>query len=142
MTTSGMMPEESTTPDLEELVRRINDAFARGDIDGVLAMFRPDAVLDMSPIGMGVFEGREPIRGFYEDVFVSYEDFEPVIEELRDLGNGVSFGVFAAHGRLQGSASWLGLRFAGVGIWTNGLVERITYYTDIDQARADAERLG
>jgi ketosteroid isomerase-like protein len=119
------MPDESTTPDLVELVRRLNEAFDRGDIDGVLAMFRPDGVLDMSPIGMGVFEGHEAIRGFYEDVLVSYEDFEPVIEELRDPGNGVSFAVFAAHGRLHGSASWLELRFAGVGSgragWSSGL---------------------
>jgi ketosteroid isomerase-like protein len=136
-----MMPDESTTPDLAEGTRRVNEAFNRGDIDGVLAMFRPDAVLDMSPIGMGVFEGHEAIRSFYDDVLVSYEDFEPVIEELRDPGNGVSFAVFAVHGRLHGSASWLALRFAGVGIWTNGLVERITYYTDIDEARAAAERL-
>jgi ketosteroid isomerase-like protein len=117
MTTSGMMPEGPTTPD-QELVRRIVDAFNRGDIDGVLAMFTPDAVLDMSPVGMGVFEGREAIRGFYDDAFVSYEDFEQEIEEPRYLGNGVGFAVIAAHGRLQGSASWLDVRFAGVAIWT------------------------
>jgi hypothetical protein len=64
-----------------------------------------------------------------------------VIEELRDLGNGVSFAVVAAHGRLHGSASPLDLRFAGVGIWADGLVEQHRNYTDIDQARAAAERL-
>jgi len=26
-----------------------------------------DAALDTSPVGMGVFEGREAIRGFYEE---------------------------------------------------------------------------
>jgi hypothetical protein len=35
--------------------RRSAAAFDRGDIDGVLAMYRPDAVWDMSPAGMGVF---------------------------------------------------------------------------------------
>jgi ketosteroid isomerase-like protein len=134
------MPEKSTPVDLTA-ARRSTEAFDRGDIDGLLAMFRPDAVLDMSPIGMGHLEGREAIRGFYEDVRVSYEGFEQVIEELRELGNGVSFAVLAAHGRLHGSASMLVLCFAGVGIWRDGLVERLAYHTDIDEARAAAERL-
>jgi hypothetical protein len=28
-----------------------------------------------------------------------------------------------------------------VGVWVDGLIERTTNYTDIDEARADAERL-
>jgi hypothetical protein len=131
---------ESTTVDLAK-VRRGAEAFARGDIDGILAMYRPDGVLDMLPVGMGVFEGREAIRGFYEDKRISYEDFEQVIEELRDLGNGVNFAVIAAHGRLHGTLSWLELRYAALEIWREGLRERTTYYGDIDEARASAERL-
>jgi ketosteroid isomerase-like protein len=99
-----MIPEHSTTVDVAT-GRRSAEAFDRGDIDGVLAMYAPDAVLDMSPVGVGVFEGREAIRGFYEDWRASYEDFEQVIEEACDLGNGVSFGVVAARGRLHGSAA-------------------------------------
>jgi ketosteroid isomerase-like protein len=134
------MPEESTTVDLAA-PRRSAEAFDRGDIDGVLAMYAPDAVLDMSPVGMGVFEGREAIRSFYEDWRRSYEDFEQVVEEVRDLGNGVGFVVTAAHGRLHGSASRVELRYASVGISANGLVEHHTNYTNIDEARAVAERL-
>jgi ketosteroid isomerase-like protein len=134
------MPDESTTVDLAVLRRGV-EAFDRRDIDGVVAMYRPDAVVDMSPVGMGVFEGHEAIRGFYEDWRGSYEDFEQVIEEARDLGNGVSFAVIAGHGRLNGSASRLDVSFAAVGIWADGLVEQHRNYTDIDQARAAAERL-
>jgi hypothetical protein len=64
-----------------------------------------------------------------------------VIEEERDLGNGVGFEVVAAYGRIRGGESRVELRYASVGIWREGLVERVTYYTDIDQARAAAERL-
>jgi ketosteroid isomerase-like protein len=134
------MPKEATLVDLAVL-RRGAEAFDRRDIDGVVAMYRPDAVFDMSPVGMGVFEGHEAIRGFYEDWRGSYEDFEQVIEEARDLGKGVSFAVIAGHGRLQGSASRLDLAYAAVGIWAYGLVEGHTNYTDIDEARAAAERL-
>jgi ketosteroid isomerase-like protein len=134
------LPEESTTVDLA-LGRRSAKAFDRGDIDGVLAMYGPDAILDMSSVGMGVFEGQEAIRGFYEDWRASYKDFEQVIEEARDLGNGVAFSVVTAHGCLHGSASRLELRYALVGTWANGLVERHWNYTDVDEARRAAERL-
>jgi ketosteroid isomerase-like protein len=134
------MPDESTTVDLAAN-RRTKEAFDGGDFDAAVAGFLPDAVLDMSPIGMGVFEGLERVRSFYEDWRASYEDFEQVIEEERDLGNGVGFEVVAAYGRLRGGESGVELRYASVGIWREGLVERVTYYTDIDQARAAAERL-
>jgi hypothetical protein len=135
------MPEESRTSDMLAAYRRAIEAFARDEIGGAMWMFRPDGVLDMSPLGIGVFEGREAARGCWEDVRSSYEDFEQVIEEMRDLGNGVGFGVVASRGRLPGSAGWVELRYANVWIWREGLTERITYYTDINDARATAERL-
>src|SRR5262245_29744954 len=120
-----MIPKESTTVDLAAFRRGV-EGFNRRDFDAAVASFGPDAILDMSPVGMGVFEGREAARGFYEDWRDSYEDFEQVIDELRDLGSGVGFAVVLAHGRLHGSASRLEFRYAGVGIWRDGLVERAT----------------
>ena len=135
------MPEESTTPDLEEALRRSLDAVGRGDFDAAVAPFRPDAVWDMSSTGMGVFEGRDAIRGFFEDVRGSYEDYETSVEEFRDLGNGVAFNVVVARARLLGSAGRVELRYANLGISRDGLIERNTVYTDVDEARATAERL-
>jgi hypothetical protein len=66
---------------------------------------------------------------------------EQVIEESRHLGNGVGFGAVAAHGRLRGSARRLELRYTAVGIWSDGLVEWGANYTDVEEARATAERL-
>ena len=134
------MPEKSTTPDMLATTRRSNDAIIRRDFDAVIAIFWPDAALDTSPVGMGVFEGREAIRGFYEDWFGSYEDFEQVIEEARDLGSHVGLAVYLQRGRPAGSSGFVELRYAGIGIWRDGLVERFTLYTDIDEARVDAER--
>ena len=136
------MPEESTTPDLEESSRRLREALSRGDLDAATAMYAPDAVWDVSLLGLeGVFEGREAIRGFYEDWFGSYEDFEQVIEEARDLGSDVGLAVYLQRGRPAGSSRFVELRYAGVGIWRDGLIERLKLYTDVDQARAAAERL-
>jgi ketosteroid isomerase-like protein len=61
------MPDEPRTPDLVELWREAYRAGERFDPDGVMAFYAPDAVYDMSPMGMGTFEGREAIRGHIED---------------------------------------------------------------------------
>jgi ketosteroid isomerase-like protein len=135
------MPEEPTTPDLEEAIRRLTEAANRRDVDAGLAMYSQDAVVDNTPIGAGVFEGREAIRGFFEDWAVTYEDFEQTLEEVRDLGNGVTFGLFLMRGRPARSSGFVELRYAGVSAWTDGLIERVTTYLDIDEARAAAERL-
>jgi ketosteroid isomerase-like protein len=134
------MTEESTTPDPEELVRRSVQAFNRHDFDAALRVYGPDAVWDLSPMGMGVFEGRDAIRSFYEDWLGSYETFDQVIEEFRDLG-GVSLAVLLQRARPRGSSGVVEFRYAVVGIWKEGLSERFTTYTDLDQARAAAERL-
>lgn len=94
----------------------------------------------MSPWGMAVFEGHDAIRGAFQDWLASYEDFEQVIAEFRDLG-GVTFAVLLQGARPQGSSGLVALRFALGGTWRDGLVERFTTYTDIDEARAAADRL-
>jgi ketosteroid isomerase-like protein len=130
-------------PDLEEAIRRLAEAANRRppDYDGALAMYSQGAVVDNTAVGVGLFEGRDAIRGFFEDWAASYEDFEQTLEEVSDLGNGVTFSSFLLRGRLAGSTGLVEFRYAGVTTWTDGLIERVTTYTDIDEARAAAERL-
>jgi hypothetical protein len=85
-------------------------------------VYRPDAIWDMSPIGLGVFEGREVIRGAFEDWLAAYQDFDQVIEELRDLG-GATFTVLAQRAQPRDSSGAVAIRFAVVGAWRNGLVD-------------------
>jgi ketosteroid isomerase-like protein len=132
------MSEESTTPDLVELIRR---SIEPEDIEAALSFYAPDAVWDASPWGMGVFEGRAAVRGFFEDWRSSYSDIEWKAEEIRDLGNGVAFAVILQKGRVAGSSGSVQLRYASVTEWADGLIVRNTTYTDIDKARAAAERL-
>jgi ketosteroid isomerase-like protein len=136
------MTGESTTPDLEELARQNIDAISRRDFDALLARYMPDAVLVAASLGMGeTFEGREAIRGLLEDAVAPYDDYEMVLEEFRDLGNGVTFRVDLARGRPTGSSVFVEQRVAIVVVWRDRLIERATIYTDIDEARAAAERL-
>ena len=135
------MAEESTTPDLVERQKRATEAANRRDLDAVMAFIAPDAVYDMSPVGMGVFEGQAAARGFIEDWWASYEEHEFEAEETLDLGNGVGFRVLIQTGRPVGSSGEVELRYAVVSVWEDGLIVRVTNYTDIDQARAAAECL-
>ena len=49
--------------------------------------------------------------------------------------------VALQRGRLHGSSATIVLRYAAVARWANGLIQRQATYTDIDEARAAAERL-
>ncbi len=70
----------------------------------MLTLYAPDAVWDMSPFGMGTFEGHEAIRGFMEDWLGAYEEYAMEAEEIVDLGSGVTFAVLLQRGRLVGSS--------------------------------------
>jgi ketosteroid isomerase-like protein len=133
------MSDESTTPDLEERSRWAVDAFNRRDWDALLADFAPDAVWDGE--ALGTFEGRDAIRRFLEDWIEAYDEYEEVAREPHDLGNGVWFAISRSRGRPKGSTELLELRFALVATEADGLIERLMARTDIDAARATAERL-
>ena len=135
------MSEGSGTRDLVELTRRSVEAASRRDIDGTLAPFSLDGVWDMSRLGMAVFEGHEAIRSFFEDWIGAYEDYEIALEQVHDFGGGVTFQVALQRGRPADSAGFVELRYASVATWADGLIERSTQYTDIDEARAAGEKL-
>jgi ketosteroid isomerase-like protein len=134
------MPPEPTTSDLVARVHRLLEASNRGDVDTAMSFFDPDAVWETRGLGTS-FEGVTAIRDFVEDWTGAYEEFETVNEEFLDLGNGVTFSVAVARGRPVGSRGHVPFRYAIVGVWVEGKITRFTTYTDIDQARVDAERL-
>jgi ketosteroid isomerase-like protein len=135
------MSEQSTTPDLVERTRRGFDAGSRQDVEAVMSDYGPRSVWDMSPVGLGVYEGQVAIRRFFEDWWGSYREYRNQVEEILDLGNGVILYVVRIEGCLLGSDAYTRLRYAGIAEWVEGVVRRTTNYTDIDEARAAAERL-
>ena len=135
------MPEEPTSPDLEELVRTTVEAVNRRDFDAMLGYAAPDFVYDTSPSGFGIYEGVPAIRDFIEGYWRTFEEIRFELEEFQDLGNGVTFAVNHQEALAVGSTAPIQAREAHVMEWENGLLARITVYIDIDQARAAAERL-
>jgi uncharacterized protein (TIGR02246 family) len=133
------MSEESTTPDLVELVGRALEAANRRDLDAVASSFAEDATFDGRALG-DHFEGRAAIRSFIEDWFGAYEELEYGLEEVRDLGKGVVFAVVVQSGRPVGSAGHVRQREGWVFVWVGGLVARLAI-SEVDEARAAGERL-
>jgi len=134
------MSERPTIPDPEDAVRRSMEAFDRRNWDAAVAFFTHDCTWD-SPEGLGVSAGRDAIRGLFQDRRAAFEHFEQDLEEFCDPGNSVTFCVVLQRGQLRGSSGMVALRIAMVFTWRDGLVERVTVYTAIDQARAAAKRL-
>src|SRR5215471_15803850 len=135
------MAEEPATPDPAELTRLQVDAVNRRDFDALLPYASPNLVYDTTPSGFGVYEGIAAIREFVEGYWETFDELSFELEEFVDLGNGVTFAVNRQHAVPRGSSAGVQAREAHVTEWKDGLAMRITVYSDIDEARAVAERL-
>ena len=133
------MTEEPATHDLAEFARWYADAWNHRDFDAIASAYAPDAVFTSH--GIGSFDGRSAIRAFIEDWHAPFERLTLEFEEMLDLGSGVSFAVLVLAGSYAGSSAEVRLRYASVSTNVNGLIARTRNYTDIDEARATAERL-
>ena len=101
----------------------------------------PDGVYDASYDGVGVFEGPTAIRGLIEDWWGAFDDLTFHLEEVQELGQGLTLSVVRHDGRPAGSAARVQTRQAYVLQWTGSKVQRVTVYGDVDAGRAAAMRL-
>ena len=132
------MSQESTTPDLVELVRKQLEALDRRDLDGVMNSVAEDSVLEGRVENF--LEGRAAIRRFLEDWFRAWEELDFELEEVSDLGGGVVFAVVIQDGRPAGGDGRVRQREGWIYLWVGGSIARLTT-SEVDQARAAAERL-
>ena len=93
--------------DLAALARMTIDAVNRRDFDALVAHAAPDMVYDTTPSGFGVYEGLDAIREFVEGYWRAFEDLRFELEELVDLGNGVTLGVNRQSARPAGSDAYV-----------------------------------
>jgi ketosteroid isomerase-like protein len=137
-----VIPEESTIPGLVERTRQAFEAAGRNDVDALIGFYAADAVLDLSDLGVGTFEGGAALRTFLEDWWGTWGDHLIEAEEIVDLGDGVVFSRVREVGRLVGSDRHVEQRMGWVFRWAQGMIEKLTVDSDIDSAsRAAAERL-
>jgi ketosteroid isomerase-like protein len=76
-----------------DVVLANNAAFNDKDVDAMLALYAPDAVVvDRRPMGLGQFTGHAELRPYYASIFHAAESLR---EDLRVLAEGD--GVVVAH---------------------------------------------
>jgi ketosteroid isomerase-like protein len=124
------MSEESTTPDLVELVHGLIEALNARDLDAAMHFYASDAVLDVTRrLGIAP-QGRDAIRGHYKDWLGAYDELTYEPEQIRDLGNGVVLVILCQKGRPVGVTGYVRQRQAVVSLAGDGLIVRATVYTD------------
>lgn len=97
---------------------------ALNDLDAMVNVFTPDAVLDLSGLDLGVFEGADAIRGFYAQVF------ETMSHHMHTLTN---FRVTEFGGDIARCYSYI----CGMGRSHSGTDIQVYVYYDLQMRRTD-----
>ena len=89
-----------------EIVRQSLEAYARGEIEEMLAYVDPEGELHSAIIGGAeakVFRGHDGFRRWFAETRESFEELRTDLTEYRDLGDRiVAFGHIHARGRGSG----------------------------------------
>ncbi len=93
------------SPENVEVVSKIYDAFAAGDIESLLSKVDPEIEFDLSDRlpDEGIHRGRDAYRQFLERTFELWANFRVEVEELLDAGDAtVALIHTTATGRRSG----------------------------------------
>jgi ketosteroid isomerase-like protein len=104
-----------------EMFRRNVEAFNRGDVEGWLETYHPDA--SFSPIGApiaGVYRRHAGLRRWFADNRESFETFFVDFTDIRDLGDRLLV-IGTIHLRARGSGIETDVPTAAVATWREGL---------------------
>lgn len=119
-----------------EVVRQLMDAFSRRDIDGLAETTTSD--FEWFPVFAArvegdVYRGREGIETFLGEIHETWEEFRPVPEEYRDLGDLVlALGRLRTRGRASGVP--VDSQWGGVYDLRDGRVSRVRTFLDHGEA--------
>jgi ketosteroid isomerase-like protein len=117
-----------------EIVRRMYEAYIRGDADRSLEHFHPDVVADFSVrVDTGISRGREQLAKVVSSWMGAWDQYLEEMNEIRDLGDSILV-VSTQRGRGKGSGVELSNQFASLYEVEGGLITRVTMYA----TRADA----
>ena len=76
-----------------EIVRRGTDAYNRGDLDGLLENWAPDAVVDWSRsrgFDAGVFRGHDAIRAHWQRLLESFDEVRvEIVDPIEEVEDGL-----------------------------------------------------
>ena len=119
-----------------DVVRRIYEAFARGDLAEGLSQLHPEIEWREPPEspGAGVYRGHDGVRRSYEAWKGNWADYRLDVEELIDAGDEV---LVRCRQRVRAKASGAELEQPLFGVWTlrDGAVVRMRMFHDEREAR-------
>jgi ketosteroid isomerase-like protein len=121
-----------------EVVRANSEAFSRRDVDSMLELFAPDAVVrDRRSVGWGDFLGRDAIRAYYEGLF---DNAAEIYEDLAVVSASGDVVVASCHttARLAGQpdAAVVTFDYALKVTLDGGLIKALEIYEDAAAAGA------
>jgi ketosteroid isomerase-like protein len=115
-----------------EVVRANSAAFSRRDVDAMLELFAPDAVVrDRRTVGWGEFLGRDAIRAYYEGLFDNAEEIYEDIAVVSASGD-VVVASCRTTARLAGQpdAALVSFEYALKVTVADGLIMALEIYED------------
>ena len=73
-----------------EVVRANNEAFSRRDVDAMLELYAPDAVVtDRRSVGWGEFRGHDALHSYYQGLFDNASELREELEVVSEAGDEV-----------------------------------------------------
>jgi ketosteroid isomerase-like protein len=123
-----------------ELFRRAFEEFTQGGWEPLVGtVWAPEVVWDMSRAGiagLGVYQGYDELRSFFEDWFGTFpfEQWEQELDDVIDCGGEVIIALTRQRGRGAASGVNVELEYAQVITFREGKIVRTTVYTDRDEA--------
>ena len=112
----------------QDLLRELNDAVQRRDLEELSRRMHPDVVwrhnIGVGSPEEGTYEGREAVVALYERILEPWESMRSVPEEVRDLGGGVLEIEGKLHAKHGGAATDLVTPFAQRLEFRDGLLVR------------------
>jgi ketosteroid isomerase-like protein len=113
-----------------EVVRRMYEAFHKGDAESALAYFHPEVVVDASVrVDAGIGHGRDELNAIVSRWVGAWDDWREEIEELRDLGDRVLV-LSTQYGKGRGSGVDVEARYALLYELQAEQITRLTMYDD------------
>ncbi|MDQ3759398.1 MAG: nuclear transport factor 2 family protein [Actinomycetota bacterium] len=117
-----------------ERFRQLIEAANRGDLEAALALIATDVVwIAARSAVQGPYHGHDGIRTFFADNQESFERFEPVIDEARDLGGNVLV-IGSIHVRGRGSGVDTVVPMAGIATYRYGKLTRWEDFRERERA--------
>ena len=124
-----------------EQFSQLIEAANREDLEGALAFIAEDVVwIAARSAVQGPYYGHDGIRAFFADNQESFERFEPVVQETRELADSVLV-IGSIHVRGRGSGVDTVVPMAGIATYRDGKLVRWEDFRERERALAAAALL-